>query len=88
MCAGEAHHYIFSREYLLVISYDTIDQSTIQTRRSEQQRERRSVPVIAVEGLRKSFGNQTVLNGISLSVNRARHSHVGAAELVRAYCSG
>jgi phospholipid/cholesterol/gamma-HCH transport system ATP-binding protein len=29
-----------------------------------------SVPVIAVEDLRKSFGGQKVLNGISLSVNR------------------
>ena len=29
-----------------------------------------SAAVIAVEGLRKSFGSQTVLNGISLSVNR------------------
>ncbi|MGB8989296.1 MAG: ABC transporter ATP-binding protein [Candidatus Sulfotelmatobacter sp.] len=50
---------------------DTIDQSTIQTpiERAEAE-EDGSVPVIAVEGLRKSFGNQTVLNGISLSVNR------------------
>ncbi|MGB7598723.1 MAG: ABC transporter ATP-binding protein [Candidatus Sulfotelmatobacter sp.] len=50
---------------------ETIDQSTIQTptERAEAEEEG-SVPVIAVEGLRKSFGNQTVLNGISLSVNR------------------
>src|ERR1700684_3851907 len=50
---------------------DTIDQSTIQTpiERAEAE-EDGSVPVIAVEGLRKCFGNQTVLNGINLSVNR------------------
>jgi phospholipid/cholesterol/gamma-HCH transport system ATP-binding protein len=52
---------------------DTIDQSTIQTptERAEAE-EDGSVPVIAVEGLRKSFGSQTVLNGISLSVNRGQ----------------
>src|ERR1039457_5928968 len=29
-----------------------------------------SAPVVAVEGLRKTFGSHNVLNGISLSVNR------------------
>src|ERR1035438_6337324 len=29
-----------------------------------------SAPVVAVEGLRKTFGSHMVLNGISLSVNR------------------
>jgi ABC-type histidine transport system ATPase subunit len=31
-------------------------------------------PVIAVDNLHKSFGNQTVLNGISLTVSRAGSS--------------
>ena len=50
---------------------DTIDQVPIPSalERAEAE-EDGSVPVIAVEGLRKSFGSQTVLNGISLSVNR------------------
>jgi len=50
---------------------DTIDQSTIHTpiERAEAE-EDGSVTVIAVEDLRKSFGGQKVLNGISLSVNR------------------
>jgi phospholipid/cholesterol/gamma-HCH transport system ATP-binding protein len=50
---------------------DTIDQVPIRSalERAEAE-EDGSVPVIAVEGLRKSFGSQTVLNGISLSVNR------------------
>src|ERR1700734_1279403 len=69
--AGEAHHYIFPVNIFSSSVMDTIDQSTIQTpiERAEAE-EDGSVPVIAVEGLRKSFGNQTVLNGISLSVNR------------------
>jgi phospholipid/cholesterol/gamma-HCH transport system ATP-binding protein len=50
---------------------NTIDQIPIQaaTRRTEAE-EHGSAPVIAVEGLRKSFGSQRVLNGISLSVKR------------------
>jgi len=46
---------------------ETIDQ--IVTRRAEAE-EDGSVPVVAVEDLRKSFGSQNVLNGISLSVKR------------------
>jgi phospholipid/cholesterol/gamma-HCH transport system ATP-binding protein len=46
---------------------NTIDQ--IATRRAEGQKDG-SVPVIAVEDLYKSFGNQKVLNGISLTVTR------------------
>jgi phospholipid/cholesterol/gamma-HCH transport system ATP-binding protein len=41
----------------------------VETKREEAEKDG-SVPVIAVEGMRKSFGNQRVLNGISLSVNR------------------
>jgi phospholipid/cholesterol/gamma-HCH transport system ATP-binding protein len=50
---------------------NTIDQIPIQTamKRAEAE-EDGSAAVIAVEGLRKSFGNQMVLNGISLSVKR------------------
>ncbi|MGA2966637.1 MAG: ABC transporter ATP-binding protein [Terriglobales bacterium] len=46
---------------------DTIDQ--IATKRGKAE-EDGSAPVIAVEHLHKSFGNQNVLNGISLSVTR------------------
>ena len=49
----------------------TIDQIPIQTEMKQAEAEEDgSAAVIAVEGLRKSFGSQTVLNGISLSVNR------------------
>jgi phospholipid/cholesterol/gamma-HCH transport system ATP-binding protein len=46
---------------------NTIDQIT--TRRAKSQKDG-SAPVIAVEDLHKSFGNQRVLNGISLTVTR------------------
>src|SRR5580692_290299 len=46
---------------------DTIDQ--IATERTEAE-EHGGAPVVAVEGLHKSFGNQSVLNGISLGVSR------------------
>ena len=50
---------------------DTIDQIPIQSALERAVAEKDgSVPVIAVEDLRKSFGSQKVLNGISLSVNR------------------
>ena len=50
---------------------NTIDQIPIEAaaKRTEAE-EHGGAPVIAVEGLRKSFGNQRVLNGISLSVKR------------------
>jgi phospholipid/cholesterol/gamma-HCH transport system ATP-binding protein len=50
---------------------NTIDQIPIQaaTKPAEAE-EAGSAAVIAVEGLRKSFGSQRVLNGISLSVKR------------------
>jgi phospholipid/cholesterol/gamma-HCH transport system ATP-binding protein len=50
---------------------NTIDQIPIQaaTKRTEAE-DRGSAAVIAVEVLRKSFGSQRVLNGISLSVKR------------------
>src|ERR1700693_4526857 len=46
---------------------DTIDQ--IATERAEAE-EHGGAPAVAVEGLHKSFGNQSVLNGISLGVSR------------------
>jgi len=46
---------------------DTIDQ--IATEQAEA-KEQNSAPAVAVEGLHKSFGNQTVLNGVSLAVGR------------------
>jgi phospholipid/cholesterol/gamma-HCH transport system ATP-binding protein len=50
---------------------NTVDQIPIQTAMMRAEAEEDgSAAVIAVEGLRKSFGNQTVLNGISLSVKR------------------
>jgi phospholipid/cholesterol/gamma-HCH transport system ATP-binding protein len=45
----------------------TIDK--IATRRSEAE-QKGDAPVVAVEDLKKSFGSQRVLNGISLTVNR------------------
>jgi phospholipid/cholesterol/gamma-HCH transport system ATP-binding protein len=49
----------------------TIDQIPIQTEMKQAEAEKDgSAAVIAVEGLRKSFGSQTVLSGISLTVNR------------------
>jgi phospholipid/cholesterol/gamma-HCH transport system ATP-binding protein len=50
---------------------ETIDQIPIQTaiERAEAE-EDGSAPVIAIEDLRKSFGSQMVLNGISLAVSR------------------
>jgi phospholipid/cholesterol/gamma-HCH transport system ATP-binding protein len=50
---------------------NTIDQVPIQaaTKRAVAE-DHGSTAVIAVQGLRKSFGNQRVLNGISLSVKR------------------
>jgi phospholipid/cholesterol/gamma-HCH transport system ATP-binding protein len=46
---------------------DTIDQVAAKQGEAEQDG---SAPVIAVEGLHKSFGSQKVLNGISLAVGR------------------
>ena len=46
---------------------DTLDQ--VEVKREEAEKDG-SVPVIAVEGLHKSFGIQKVLNGIGLSVKR------------------
>jgi phospholipid/cholesterol/gamma-HCH transport system ATP-binding protein len=46
---------------------DTIDQ--VATKQSDAEKDG-SAPVIAVEGLHKSFGSQKVLNGISLAVGR------------------
>jgi phospholipid/cholesterol/gamma-HCH transport system ATP-binding protein len=47
---------------------ETIDQ--IATKQGEAEKDG-SAPVIAVEGLHKSFGSQKVLNGISLTVGRS-----------------
>ena len=47
---------------------DTIDQ--IAVKRGEAEKDG-SAPVVAVEDLHKSFGNQKVLNGISLKVSRS-----------------
>lgn len=50
---------------------DTIDQIAIQPAMTQGEAEEDgSAPVLAVEGLHKSFGTQKVLNGISLTVNR------------------
>jgi phospholipid/cholesterol/gamma-HCH transport system ATP-binding protein len=50
---------------------DTIDQIADQVAMKRANAEEDgSAPVLAVEDLHKSFGSQTVLNGISLSVNR------------------
>jgi phospholipid/cholesterol/gamma-HCH transport system ATP-binding protein len=50
---------------------DTIDHSSIPTATAQAEAEKDgSAAVIAAEDLHKSFGNQTVLNGISLSVKR------------------
>ena len=46
---------------------DTTDQITLKR---VETAEDGSAPVVAVEGLRKSFGSQKVLNGISLTVSR------------------
>ena len=46
---------------------ETIDQ--IASKQEEAEKDG-GAPVVAVEGLHKSFGNQKVLNGISLAVNR------------------
>ena len=46
---------------------DTIDQIAVE--RSQTQ-EDGPAPVVAVEGLRKSFGSQSVLSGIGLQVTR------------------
>src|SRR5208282_5080722 len=46
---------------------DTIDQ--VAVKRGEAEKDS-SAPAIAVEDLHKSFGNQKVLNGISLTVSR------------------
>src|SRR5580700_6464417 len=46
---------------------ETIDQ--IATKQGETEKDG-GAPVLAVEGLHKSFGSQTVLNGISLAVSR------------------
>jgi phospholipid/cholesterol/gamma-HCH transport system ATP-binding protein len=48
---------------------DTIDQLAIQTAMEPAEKDG-SAQVIAVEDLHKSFGSQTVLNGISLTVSR------------------
>jgi phospholipid/cholesterol/gamma-HCH transport system ATP-binding protein len=47
---------------------DTIDQIAMKPEEAEEDG---SAPVIAVEDLHKSFGNQKVLNGISLKVSRS-----------------
>jgi phospholipid/cholesterol/gamma-HCH transport system ATP-binding protein len=46
---------------------DTIDQIATEQAEAEEQS---GAPAIAVDGLHKSFGNQTVLNGVSLAVGR------------------
>ena len=46
---------------------DTIDQVAVKREETEKDG---GAPVIAVEDLHKSFGNQKVLNGISLAVSR------------------
>ncbi|MFZ0584998.1 MAG: ABC transporter ATP-binding protein [Candidatus Sulfotelmatobacter sp.] len=46
---------------------ETIDQIAIKQEEAEKNG---GAPVVAVEGLHKSFGNQNVLNGISLAVSR------------------
>jgi phospholipid/cholesterol/gamma-HCH transport system ATP-binding protein len=50
---------------------DTIEQVATQTVTTQEKAEADgSAPVLAVEGLHKSFGTQRVLNGISLTVGR------------------
>src|SRR5271163_1254097 len=50
---------------------DTLEQGTAETTIQQGKNEADgSAPVVAVEGLRKSFGTQTVLNGVSLTVKR------------------
>jgi phospholipid/cholesterol/gamma-HCH transport system ATP-binding protein len=50
---------------------NTIDQIPIQTAMEPGETAKdSSTPAVAVEGLHKSFGNQKVLNGIGLTVNR------------------
>jgi len=54
---------------------DTLDQAATQTSTETAIRQGKaeadgSAPVLAVEDLHKSFGSQTVLNGVSLAVNR------------------
>ena len=50
---------------------NTIEQGATQTAIEQGKAEENGgVSVVAVEGLHKSFGSQSVLNGISLSVNR------------------
>jgi phospholipid/cholesterol/gamma-HCH transport system ATP-binding protein len=48
---------------------DTIDQVAVKREKAEGDG---SAPAVAVEDLRKSFGSQKVLNGISLTVNRGQ----------------
>jgi phospholipid/cholesterol/gamma-HCH transport system ATP-binding protein len=50
---------------------DTLEQNTAETAIEQGKAEADgSAPVIAVEGLLKSFGTQTVLNGVTLAVKR------------------
>ena len=49
---------------------ETIDQIAIKQEEAEKNG---GAPVVAVEGLHKSFGNQNVLNGISLSRESRRN---------------
>jgi phospholipid/cholesterol/gamma-HCH transport system ATP-binding protein len=54
---------------------DAIDQATTQTSTETAIQQGKaeadgSAPVLAVEDLHKSFGSQTVLNGVSLAINR------------------
>jgi len=50
---------------------DTIEQVASQPAIEQEQAEKNgSASVVAVDGLHKSFGSQTVLNGVSLAVNR------------------
>jgi phospholipid/cholesterol/gamma-HCH transport system ATP-binding protein len=48
---------------------ETIDQVAIKQGEAEAEG---SAPVVAVEDLHKAFGNQTVLNGVSLAVSRGK----------------
>jgi len=50
---------------------DTIEQVASQPAIEQEQAEKNgSASVVAVDGLHKSFGSQTVLNGVSLTVKR------------------
>src|SRR5271169_1459293 len=52
-------------------SMDTIEQVASQPAIEQEQAEKNgSASVVAVDGLHKSFGSQTVLNGVSLTVKR------------------